>query len=171
MLFEKFEIIDLTHPLSSKVPSWNGSCGFCLETKQDYDQMFCVQKIKAHAGIGTHMDAPSHCKQGGCSISDISLDQLVVPVCVIDVSKKAHADYEISSEDIKIYEKTYGLIPQGSLVIGYTGWSQFWTNPDAYRNVDAKEQMHFPAFSSKAADFLLEKNIVGIAIDTFLLIV
>ncbi len=165
-MLEPFKIIDLTHPLSSEVPTWNGSCDFCSEIKQDYDKMFRIQQIKMHAGIGTHMDAPSHCIQGGHSIADIPLEQLIVPACVIDVSIKADADYEISFEDIENYERTYGIIPKGSLVIGYTGWSRFWTNPDAYRNIDANGQMHFPAFSSKAAELLLKKDIVGLAIDT-----
>ena len=163
MILEHFKILDLTHPLSSEVPTWNGSCGFCLEIKQDYDKMFRVQQVKMHAGIGTHMDAPSHCIQEGHSIADIPLEQLIVPVCVIDVSKEA--DYEISFEDIENYERTYGIIPKGSLVIGYTGWSRFWNNPDAYRNIDANGQMHFPAFSSKAVELLLKKDIVRIAID------
>lgn len=166
MLLEHFKLVDLTHPLSADVPTWNGSCGFCLEIKKDYDQMFRVQQIKMHAGIGTHMDAPSHRIQGGLSIADISLEQLFVPASVIDVSKKAGADYEVSCEDIENYEAAYGLIPQNSLVIAYTGWSRFWLDSTNYRNIDAKGQMHFPAFSAKAAELLLKREIAGIAIDT-----
>jgi kynurenine formamidase len=166
MLLENFKVIDLTHTLSSKVPTWNGSCGFCLEVKQDYDKMFRVQKVNMHAGVGTHMDAPSHRIEGGISISDIPLENLISPACVIDVSKKADADYEISGADIEEYEQTHGAIPKGALVIGYTGWSRFWDEPDAYRNLDAKEQMHFPSFSAQAAELLLKREIHGIAIDT-----
>lgn len=64
-LLEHFKVEDLTQPLSASVPTWNGSCGFCLEIKKDYDQMFRVQQVKMHAGVGTHMDAPSHRIQGG----------------------------------------------------------------------------------------------------------
>jgi kynurenine formamidase len=166
VVLARFKVVELTHLLSSGVPTWNGSCGFCLETKKDYDQMFRVQQMKMHAGVGTHMDAPSHRIQGGSSIADIPLEQLIVPACVIDISAKANADYEVSIEDIKEYEREYGKIPPGSLVIAHTGWSRFWSDPEAYRNVDANGQMHFPVFSSKAAEFLLTRDIAGIAIDT-----
>ncbi len=166
MFFEDFSIIDLTHPLSSQVPTWNGSCGFHLEVKLDYDQTFRVQQIKMHAGIGTHIDAPSHRIQGGSAIDDLPLQQLIAPACVIDVSTKAHEDYEISLEDIEHYEKQFGLVPEHSLVIGYTGWSRYWQSPDQYRNEDANGQMHFPVFSKEAAELLLQRNVVGIAIDT-----
>jgi hypothetical protein len=71
MLLNLFKAVDLTHPLCSNVPTWNGSCGFCLETKKDYDQVFRVQQMKMHAAVGTHMDAPSHRIQGGLSISEL----------------------------------------------------------------------------------------------------
>jgi kynurenine formamidase len=165
-MFENVVMIDLTHPLSVQVPTWNGSCGFCLERKQDYEQMFRVQQIKMQAGVGTHMDAPSHCIPNGKSIADIPLSMLIVPACVIDVSAKCHAAYEVSVEDVEKYEKEYGRIPKNSLVIACTGWSRFWEDPDAYRNVDASGHMCFPAFSPAAVEFLLTREIAGIAIDT-----
>lgn len=166
MFLEQFKLVDLTQPLSPNTPTWNGSCGFCSEIKKDYDKMFRVEQFKMHAGIGTHMDAPSHRFEGGSSIADIPLDQLIVAACVIDVSERAEADYEVSIEDIEGYESIYGAIPSGSFVIAYTGWSRFWQEPSAYRNVDAKGQMHFPAFSAKAVELLLRRGIVGIGIDT-----
>lgn len=166
MILNHFKIVDLTQPLSDKVPTWNGSCGFCLEIKKDYDKMFRVQQVKMHAGIGTHMDAPSHRIEGGLSIADIPVEQLVVPICMIDVSDKAEANYEVSLQDILEYEAKHGVIPSNALVIAYTGWGRFWMNSEAYRNVDASGQMHFPAFSARSAEFLLKKNVSGIAIDT-----
>jgi kynurenine formamidase len=161
-----FQMIELTHKLSPDVPTWNGSCGFCLEVKKDYDDDFRVQQIKMHAGVGTHMDAPSHRFQKGCSMADIPLKQLIVPVCVIDVRAKAHADYKVTPQDLRQYEARFGPIAANSLVIAFTGWSRFWGDSKAYRNVDEEGQMHFPAISSEAADYLLQKDVVGIGIDT-----
>jgi kynurenine formamidase len=165
-LHTHFTVVDLTQSLSAHSPTWNGSCGFCLETKKDYDQMFRVQQIKMHAGVGTHMDAPSHCIPAGASIADIPLERLIVSACILDVSEKADADYEISLQDLETYEKTHGAIPPNSLVIGNTGWNRFWNDSKAYRNIDSQGQMHFPAFSARAVEFLLKRNIAGIAIDT-----
>jgi len=166
MHLNSVKIIDLTQPLFPDIPTWTGSCGFCLEVKKDYDLIFKVHQIKMHAGAGTHIDAPSHRFQGALDISEIPLEQLFVAACVIDVSSKASKNYEISSEDIQHFEKAHGRIPSGNLVIGYTGWSRFWTDPKTYRGIDAEGRMHFPAFSAQAAELLLERNIAGIAIDT-----
>lgn len=166
MFLSNLKIVDLTHPLNSNVPTWSGSCGFSLESKSEPDQMFRVHQVKMHAGIGTHMDAPSHRIKGGASISEISLEHLIVPICLIDVSEKAEADYEVSLQDIEEYEQKYGLIPKNSLVIAYTGWNRFWQNPLAYRNADPSGKMQFPAISASAAEFLLKRNIAGIGIDT-----
>ena len=165
-MFDAFDIVDLTHILSPDIPTWNGSCGYCLEIKMDYDQMFRVQKMKIHAGLGTHMDAPSHQIEDGASIAEIPIEELLVPACVIDVSEKAHGDYELSVEEVEAYEKKYGIIPKGSLVMIQTGWSQFWTEPKKYRNVDENGQMHFPAVSGSAGELFFERGIAGLAIDT-----
>lgn len=161
-----YKIIDLTHTLSEEIPTWSGSCGFCAEIKQDYDHNLRLQQLKMHAGIGTHIDAPSHRFAGKPSVDEIPLEQLVVPACVINVSDKTDPDYAISVTDIEQYEKTYGTIPERALVIGYNGWDQYWNNPIKYRNVDSNGQMHFPVFSKEAAQYLLKRNIAGIAIDT-----
>lgn len=166
MLFEPFTLHDLTHPLSPETPTWDGSCGFCMKLITTDDERFRLQQVNMFAGIGTHMDAPSHCFPDRDSIADIPLAHLFVPACVIDVSTKADADYEISLADIQEYEKRYGQIPPQALVIAFTGWSRFWNQAMAYRNPDAKGQMHFPAFSRQAAEFLLTRDIAGIAIDT-----
>lgn len=166
MITNNLKIIDLTQPLSETVPTWSGSCGFCLKMKQDYDHLFRVQEVEMQAGIGTHMDAPSHIIPGGKSIADLSLEELIVPICLIDVRDKEHRDYEISEEDLLDDEKKHGPISSHSLVIGYTGWSRFWQDSLAYRNLDQNGQMHFPAFSSKSADLLLKRNIAGLGIDT-----
>ncbi|MBS0623467.1 MAG: cyclase family protein [Verrucomicrobia bacterium] len=165
-MFENFDIIDLTHILTPSVPTWNGSCGFCLECKSDYDRLFRIQKMQLFAGIGTHLDAPAHRVKGGNCVAAISLERLIAPACVVDVSMQAHADYEVSLADIKHDEQCHGPIQKGALVIAYTGWSRFWLDNEAYRNEDNNGQMHFPAFGVPAIEYLLEKDIAGIAIDT-----
>lgn len=159
-------LIDLTHQLLPQNPTWNGSCGFELEIKKDYDQLFRVHKIKMHAGVGTHMDAPAHRFKDKRSIAEIPLEKLFVSMCVIDVREKADADYEVSVEDFQQYEATYGRIPPNAVVVAYTGWDRFWNDPVRYRNEDERGQMHFPAVSAQVAEILVQRNIAGLAIDT-----
>lgn len=161
-----YDIIDLTHTLNPDVPTWNGTCDFKQNIFLDYEEVCRVQTIQLNAGTGTHIDAPSHFIPGGKSAADLSLEELIVPLCVIDVAKKIHPDYYISVQDIQEFETQYGQIEPSSAVIGYTGWDQYWNDPQKYRNPDKNGKMHFPGFSKEAALLLLERNIQGIGIDT-----
>jgi kynurenine formamidase len=166
-LFSQCRFIDLTHPLDEKAPTWNGSCGFRHEVKMDYDQGLRVLSYKCHAGIGTHLDAPSHFIPGGKNIADIPIETLIVPCCVSDLSSRCSEDLVVQESDIILFEKTYGALPKGCLFFVYTGWSQYWGVSERYRNVDNNGLMHFPTYSSQAAQYLLRKEVVGIGIDTF----
>jgi kynurenine formamidase len=166
------KIIDLTHNLTLEVPTWDGSCGFELTTLLDHHQCTGATKFKIQAfhlkkaGTGTHIDAPAHCFPGKPNVADLPLDQLVVKAYVINVSSKALSDYLISFNDIVSFEKLYGTIQENSLVIAYTGWSNYWHDSKKYRNENEHGVMRFPTFSSEAAQLLIERNIAGIAIDT-----
>jgi len=161
-----YKLIDLTHTLTKTIPSWDGGCGFHNEIKLDYadsdDEIsFRVQQIKMHAGIGTHMDAPSHCIKNGQSIHELESKQFIAPCVRIDCSAKADASYSLSIDDILEFEQQYGNIPTGCFVIIYTGWERYWFEPEQYRN-----NYVFPSISKPAIEKLLEKDIVGIGIDT-----
>lgn len=162
------KIIDLTHTLNSEIPTWNGSCGFHNEIKQDYQHensgiSFRVNQLKMHAGIGTHMDAPAHCVRNGACIHEIDVQNLIGAAFVINVREKClnNPTYEISSEDIMDFEKKYGEVQKDSIVLFWTGWDHYWNNPEAYRNNHI-----FPSISKEAAQFLISKGIKGVGIDT-----
>lgn len=160
-------IIDLTHPITSAIPTWDGSCGFQLHNELDYNQCapdsvcFRVQKLSMVAGIGTHIDAPVHCIRGGLSVAQIPLSRLIVPCVVIDVSAQSHERLMVSVDDVKEFEKKYGPIEEGSCVIVQTGWSRFWSDSMKYPN-----HYLFPSVSSSAAQLLVDRGIVGLGIDT-----
>lgn len=161
-----FTFVDLTHSLHADIPTWDGSCGFHLSLKGDYDDCpgnvkFCTQSLAMHGGIGTHMDAPKHCIPGGKDVSEIDLCQFIVPWVVLDVSGLCHERYSLLPADIDHFESLYGPIPTGCFVFVYTGWSQFWDAPERYRN-----NYVFPSISKEAGEILLQRGIVGMGIDT-----
>lgn len=165
-VLDRFRVVDLTHPLHEKIPTWSGGCGFHMEIKLDYPQGLRVQSLKSHAGVGTHIDAPSHFIKDSWNIGDIPLENLIVPVCVLDMRPKMDPDLFISVDDIKTFEKTEGPIPDRCLFLAHTGWDKNWNDPERYRNPDSNGKMHFPGFSAEAATYLLKRNIVGLGIDT-----
>lgn len=160
------KLLDLTHTLDDSVPTWSGSCGFHYEVKMDYDQGVRVLSYKMHAGVGTHMDAPTHFFREGKNIADIELDALLAPLCVINVSNKRSPELFIQPEDILEFEKEFGQIPSNGFVAGFTGWQEFWGDPLKYRNPDKEGKKRFPGFSKEAAELLMEREIAGIGIDT-----
>ncbi|EKD54086.1 MAG: hypothetical protein ACD_60C00125G0010 [uncultured bacterium] len=166
LISSSFKLIDLTHTLNSAAPTWSGQCGFLERVIVDYPEACRVQSIEINAGTGTHIDAPSHFIPGARNAADIPLEELIAPFYVIDVSKKAHADYYITPEDILAFEAEHEKIKPHSLVIGYTGWDRFWGDAKKFRNPDISGQMHFPGFTKESADLLLTRNIVGLGIDS-----
>lgn len=160
-----FKLIDLTHSLSPEIPTWNGGCGFDHTVHTDYDPQatytFRTHKIRMHEGIGTHMDAPAHCIAGGKCIDELDLNDLCAPCCVIDISSQAHERYSLTKQDIEAFEAQHGAIPPEGFVIVYTGWEQYWGTPEKYRNNHL-----FPSISAEAASALLERQIIGLGIDT-----
>lgn len=161
-----YQLIDLTHTLDENSPAWDEDCGFSSSTVLDYadctnETRFRVQHITMPAGMGTHMDAPSHCCPEGLSIDQITPDQLVASCVLIDVSPKAHEFYKVTPQDITDFEKTHGQIQPESFVIIKTGWSALWDNPIHYRN-DHK----FPSVAAETANLLVSRGIVGLGIDT-----
>ena len=163
-----YKMIDLTYALSKDTPHWSGGCGFSHEVIHDYkdcdtEAKFRIQEIKMSAGVGTHLDAPAHCVPGAMTVDELSLDDLVAPCVVIDISDQAQADDDfIASSDVLVaFEKAHGKIAANSFVIFHSGWGRHWQQPQRYIN-----DYRFPSIDASCADYLLERDIVGIGIDT-----
>ncbi|WP_019217284.1 cyclase family protein [Legionella tunisiensis] len=161
-----YSIIDLTHDLSSLSPSWDGACGFQCHNVIDYQDCginlpFRVQRLNMQAGIGTHLDAPAHCVEGGKTVAELDLNDLLAPAVVINVSQKANSEYKIVREDIINFETKYGQIKTHSFVIIYTGWDRYWQEPEKYHN-----NYKFPFLAQEAAELLLARKVVGLGTDT-----
>jgi kynurenine formamidase len=164
-LFENVTLVDLTHSLDAVMPSWDGHCGFQHNLRKDYDLQaefqFRTYDIKMQAGMGTHIDAPLHCFSEGQSVEEMSLKSLFAPCVVLDVSKKAHERYSLTVDDVHEFESRYGALPTGCFVIIYSGWDKYWKTPEQYRN-----NLVFPSISKEAAQELINRQIVGLGIDT-----
>lgn len=161
-----YKMIDLTHVLDANIPTWSGACGFNHDLHMDYsdcegEDKFRVMKIKMHAGIGTHMDAPSHCIPSGRCIHDFDVNELCMPCVVIDVSDKCHERYSVTANDILDFEDKNGFINEGSCVIIKTDWGKFWNQSLKYHNNHV-----FPSVSYDAANLLLKRNVNALGIDT-----
>ena len=126
-----------------------------------------ANKWNIHEHIGTQIDAPNHFIQDGMALEDLDVKDLIVPMIVIDISKKAEkdADAELTLEDIKTWESKHGIIPKNARVMMYSGWEDV-LHEEKYLGMDENHVKHFPGISLQAANFLVaEREISGVGVD------
>ncbi|HEX2495989.1 MAG TPA: cyclase family protein [Gaiellaceae bacterium] len=130
---------------------------------------FYAQKWTFGEHSGTHMDAPGHFVEGGRLSPDITLEELIVPIVVIDISSRAARDPDtaVTVDDLRRFERRRGRIPDGALVCMDSGWAAKVDDPLEFKGGDAFPNYHFPGFSLEAAMWLAERrDVTGIGVDT-----
>ena len=144
----KHRLVDLTHVYSENFPLFLGAP---VQTTREVvvtvpANGFYAQKWSFWEHSGTHMDAPAHFIDGGRQSPEITLEELIVPIVVIDISARvpADADAVVEQSDLVAFERRHGRIPRGALVAGYSGWETRAGSVAAYRNVGPDGLQHFP---------------------------
>ena len=167
-ILNQYDILDLSHNLDETIPVWPRSTRFQRTLTLDYPQGCRTYDFTQAQGIGTHVDAPSHFFPEAQAIDAIPLSQLIVPAAVLDVRQQVekNSDYQVSPNDLIVWENQFGRIRPGMLIIILTGWSARWSDESSYRNTDANGIMHFPGIAATMASLLVEKSVVGVGIDT-----
>ncbi len=162
-------VVDLTHTMSPDFPTFFGVPGIEMQREKDFKKdgfnMFWWRVVE-HAG--THMDAPIHFSEKGNSVEMIAVSELVVPLAVVDISRKAidNPDYQLSRADLAAWEKTHGRLPNGCCVAMHSGWAQY-VNDGKFTGRDVGGTFHFPGFGAEAVEWLMkERQVRGIAVDT-----
>jgi len=161
-------VIDLTQPVYEGMPYWPGGVPFHMERLVDYDKGYRLHSFSMGENTGTHVDAPAHFIKGKRPIDLIPAGDLIVPVCHIRISGRAAADpdYRLGRDDVLEWEQQNGPIRAGCLVVLNTGWYKKFSRPEQYINLDDKHIMHFPGYSKAATELLVQRDVVGIGIDT-----
>ena len=117
---------------------------------------------------GTHLDVPSHFGTGR-NVDDFSLEELIMPAVVLDISARAasNAETTVGVADLREFEASVGRIPDGSAVLVYSGWDSKIGDRARYLNIGPDGKMHAPGFSVEAADWLLSnRNVRCLGVDT-----
>jgi kynurenine formamidase len=118
---------------------------------------------------GTHMDAPGHFVTGGRLSPEITPQELIVPIVVIDISGRAERDPDaaVTVDDLRRFERRHGRIPDGALVCMDSGWARKIDDPLEFKGGAAFPNYHFPGFGLEAAMWLVERrDVTGIGVDT-----
>jgi len=170
--------IDLSHDFDEHTIYWPTNKPFSKDTsfygftEKGYFYASFIYTAEEHGG--THFDAPLHFGENGKTVEQITLDQLMGPGVVIDVTEKALADrdYLVSVADLTDWEQKHGPIPDGAIVLLHTGYSRFWPEPLTYTGTEltgaeAVPFLHFPGIAPEAAQWLVDnRKINAIGLDT-----
>lgn len=157
--------VELSHILSTETPHWSGFPAMEVNTKFDYPDGFLVHEFTLVSQYGTHVDAPSHFVEGKPHLDSIGADQLVLPLCVIDIRAKVkeNVDYVVTVQDILDWEAQYGRLPERAFVASCSDWSKR-ENKD---NCDAEGAKHYPGWGIDVLKFLVEeRNVAAIGHET-----
>jgi kynurenine formamidase len=110
-------VIDLTHPYDETFPTFDGPPGFTKKQVATFaNDGFNVFRLTIDEHTGTHVDAPLHITADGASLTGLDPQNLICPLCVIDISAKAREDVNatLTAHDVEAWMARHGKIPQGA---------------------------------------------------------
>lgn len=147
------QVIDLTHLIESDMPHFGAAwhCATSLEQMGEIEKVGRnTTKIMFGSHCGTHMDAPAHFIKGGKTIDEIELSELMGEVSIFDFSSLKENEC-ITVEMLKAKKIT-------DKIIFNFGWAKNFKTDKFYKN--------YPYFSDEAADYLVQKGVKLIGMDT-----
>ncbi|MDH5415777.1 MAG: cyclase family protein [Nitrosopumilus sp.] len=149
--------IDLTLTISKSLQSFPGSPQpqFILWSNIK-DDGYNLELLFLSSHTGTHLDAPYHFVKNGIKIHQIPLNRLIRKAILIKLKKTKNSS--ITKEDIILFEKKNGIIPNHSSVLFFTEWQK-----------NLKKDNYFtenPGLDKLAANYLISKKINLVGIDS-----
>ena len=169
--------VDLSHDFSAQTIYWPTAKPFKLEVvsaqRTPAGYYYAANNFSAAEHGGTHLDAPIHFAEGKWTTDQIPIQRLVGEAIVVDAQSGANnsPDYRVDPAAIKRWEEKYGAIPPSSIVLFRTGWARRWWNRAAYLGTartgrEAAAELHFPGIDSAAAQWLVDRKVKAVGIDT-----
>jgi arylformamidase len=147
-------IYDISLTISSTLPVWPGDPGIELERFQALDSgaYFNVTRISSGVHVGTHVDAPFHLLNDGCTVENLSLDVLTGPCYVVQLPDGVDA---ITAE---VLDRTEITSDMKRILFG-TSNSHFWAKGET------KFQEEFVAITEDGAEWLVERGVQLVGVD------
>ncbi|MEE2862134.1 MAG: cyclase family protein [Pseudomonadota bacterium] len=160
-------VTDLTHTYDSDFPTFDGKPGIIYEVDKNFDpDGYHLYKLTIFEHTGTHIDAPLHFAEGPFSVDALPVENLIAPLCIVDISAKAAEDPNAMVEpaDVETWISANGAIPAGACFAMNSGWTARIGDPSWRNGPDGS--LAFPGFSKAATDLLAEAGAASIGVDT-----
>lgn len=158
------QFVDLTHAFSPASPVWRGFGPAAMSAAADprTHEPYTIARHGFRATVysmvgqyGTHIDPPAHFDPDGLTMDRIPVNQMILPLVVIDMTPLLGRDpnHALTVTDIEAWEAQHGRVPAGSFVALRTDmYRDFAENPERFRRTP------FPAWSLAAIRFLYEQR-------------
>jgi kynurenine formamidase len=158
------QFVDLTHAFSPTSPVWSGfgqakfSPASDPQTKEPYTiakDGFRTTFYEMVGQYGTHVDPPAHFADGGMTLDEIPLKEMILPLIVLDNTPYQAKDpnHAFSLADLRAWERKNGRVPKGSFVALRTDMSKdFDKDPERFKRAP------FPAWAFETVKFLIEQR-------------
>lgn len=172
--FARARYVSLSHVLGPDTPVWSGfprTTRFQrgtgrLDDASPYDA-FTYEKTGlettaytfATDQFGTQLDPPAHWHPCFPAIDELPPTLALRKLAVVSIADQVAADanYHLTANDLRVWERANGTIPAGSVVMIRSDWSKRW--PDGARIQPADHR--FPGVTLDALKFLhLERRIL-----------
>jgi kynurenine formamidase len=168
----KARYIDLTHEITPAIPVWKGfgPSSFSPAVDPLTNEPYTYEKSGFEATsytlstdqLGTQLDPPAHWDPNYPAINELPPTYAVRPLVVLSIvpQVKKNANYALKVSDVRAFEKRYGRIPAGSVVMVRSDWSKRWTEDPAAAKELAADPV-FPGVGLDALKFLqLQRHIL-----------
>ncbi len=125
----KTRVVDLSYAINDKLVPWPGDkrwfeaqVNATVEKNGYFTRSFWMLEH-----YGTHLDAPIHFPPGKTTVDQIAAKHFFGPAVVLDVHEEGaqDADYQAPASRVEQWERKYGRILEGSIVLLRTGWASY----------------------------------------------
>lgn len=160
--------VDLTHTFGPKTPVWPGfgqarfTPAVDPKTLEAYTIAHDGFRATYYATVGqygTHVDAPAHVAPDGKYLDEIALDEMILPLVVLDATPFLAADpaHAFSPDDLAAWEAKHGRVPAGAFAALRTDLGKQWGDPARFG------RRPFPAWRADTLKILFEtRGVVAI---------
>jgi kynurenine formamidase len=159
--------VDLTHAFAPGIPHYSGFPDEKRTVLYHFDEGvgtmgagFLAHRYSHVGQWGTHCDPPAHFAPGGRTSDEIAIEEMILPLVVLDLRAAAAADpdLEVGPEHVLAHEAEHGTIPAGCFVAASLGWGAKWPDADAMANLDAAGVPRSPGWGAGALRLLVEER-------------
>jgi len=148
------KIIDLTYPITDCMPMYPGTEAPKLNVVYNCKEFgFMETLISMYSHTGTHIDAPAHLYDDGCTLDSYPVGQFVGKAMVVDC-RSIQKGEKISMQKL---EEKGNCLNEIDFILFLTGYSLLWGTPDYFKN--------FPIMSYEVVEWVNRRKLKGIGID------